>query len=266
MDECVGNACAQAGLAAPDVVFEAACLGFSGGIEDKEAYSREFIRSAAFKITHDAEIALTGATCGLPGIIVIAGTGSIAFGKNAQGKTGRAGGWGYVFGDEGGGFDLVRQALRAALAMEEGWSPQTALHALLLTATGSSSANALMHDWYHDMNRSEIARLAPMVDGAARSGDKIAIGILVQAGRQLAQLVDHVHGLLFQSGEKLSVSYIGGVFESVPLTEAMRQSVQERIHCEASPPQLPPAAGALLEALRMAKLNVQLSEVPAIKR
>lgn len=119
--ECLDEACRAAGLDLSTVEFEAACLGFSGGATDKEAYSREFIRSKSFKITHDAEIALTGATAGDPGVIVIAGTGSIAFGKNANGTTKRAGGWGYAFGDEGGAFDVAKQALRAALAMEEGW-------------------------------------------------------------------------------------------------------------------------------------------------
>src|SRR5579863_9715345 len=101
--------------------FEAACLGFSGGAADKDAYVRESIKAKRYVITHDAFIALVGATAGEPGVVTIAGTGSIAFGRNGEGKTARAGGWGYVFGDEGGGFDLVRQALRAVLRHEEGW-------------------------------------------------------------------------------------------------------------------------------------------------
>jgi len=98
-----------------DPEFAAACMGFSGGPDDKEALAREVVRAERYLITHDAHIALVGATGGAPGIIVIAGTGSIAFGRNAAGKSARAGGWGYVFGDEGGAFDLVRQALRAVL-------------------------------------------------------------------------------------------------------------------------------------------------------
>ena len=99
--------------------FVAGCFGFSGGAEDKEPLIREMFTIDHLLVTHDALIALAGATAGHPGMIAIAGTGSIAFGRNAAGKTARAGGWGYVFGDEGGGFDLVRQALRAALRMEE---------------------------------------------------------------------------------------------------------------------------------------------------
>ena len=64
--------------------------------------------------------------------------------------TARAGGWGYLFGDEGGGFDIVRQALRAALRLEEGWGRATSLRAMLLEATGARDANALLHRFYTD--------------------------------------------------------------------------------------------------------------------
>src|SRR4051794_22219135 len=72
--------------------FAAACMGFSGGPDDKDALAREVVRAGRYLITHDAHIALAGATGGAPGIIVIAGTGSIAFGRNAAGQTARAGG------------------------------------------------------------------------------------------------------------------------------------------------------------------------------
>jgi N-acetylglucosamine kinase-like BadF-type ATPase len=263
---CLGAACTQARLNPAAVSFAAACLGFSGGIADKEPYSREFIRSHAFKFTHDAEIALTGATAGQPGIIVIAGTGSIAFGKNADGKLARAGGWGYLFGDEGGAFDLVRRALRAALAMEEGWGPHTALRDQLLTHTGAASANALMHNWYNQFDRTKIALLARLLDETANQGDAISQQILESAGHDLAALVSHVHGMLFPIGEVVHVSYVGGVFESAGLKTALQQRVQQALHCHPVPPLLPPAAGALLEALHLGGIHVPLSQIPSIKR
>src|SRR5437764_3315818 len=99
------------------------------------------IRTRRLIVTNDAVSALAGATASGQGIITIAGTGSIAFGRNASGRTARAGGWGYIFGDEGSGFDIVRQALRAALRMEEGWGPSTRLREVLIEATGSRDAN-----------------------------------------------------------------------------------------------------------------------------
>ncbi len=111
----------EAGLDAASVRFTSACLGFSGGPADKESILAEILASDRTLVTDDAFIALAGATAGEPGLVVIAGTGSIAFGRNAAGRTARAGGWGYLFGDEGGGFWIARQAIRAALSFEEGW-------------------------------------------------------------------------------------------------------------------------------------------------
>ena len=155
-----------------EVRFAAACLGLSGGPHDKEALVREMIAAEHYRITNDAVIALLGATAGEPGVIAIAGTGSIAYGRNAEGRTARAGGWGYVFGDEGGAFDLVRQAVRASLRKEEGWGHATALREALLEATGASDMNDLLHRFYTPAYpRARIASYAVLVDEAARNGD-----------------------------------------------------------------------------------------------
>ena len=141
----------------------------SGGPEDKQEILAAILRTERLLVTTDAVTALAGATAHGQGIITIAGTGSIAFGRNAAGATARAGGWGYVFGDEGGAFDLVRQSLRAALRMEEGWGPPTSLRATLLQATGvRHRANHVLHLFYTDQwPRSRVATLAPLVDAAA---------------------------------------------------------------------------------------------------
>ena len=141
VEGCVAKACEQARLDPARVQFEAACFGMSGGPDDKEALLAEILPARKLVITHDGVIALSGATAGGPGIVTIAGTGSLCFGRNARGQAARAGGWGYIFGDEGGAFDIVRQALRAALRFEEGWGPPTALLDALMRATGGRSAN-----------------------------------------------------------------------------------------------------------------------------
>src|SRR5205814_8726187 len=99
--EILRAACAEAQLDFDAVQFEAACFGMSGGPEDKEDILRRLVRARRLIVTTDAEAALAGATTNGCGIIVIAGTGSIAFGRNAAGRKARAGGWGYIFGDEG---------------------------------------------------------------------------------------------------------------------------------------------------------------------
>lgn len=219
----VNAACNQAGIDASTVTFAAACLGFSGGPEDKQTYSRELIRSAKYKITHDAEIALSGATGGRPGIIVIAGTGSMVFGRNAERQTARAGGWGYIFGDEGGGFDLARRALRAALQYEEGWGGPTALRGLLLESTRTRDANDLLHRFYTaEYTRTRIAGLAPLVTRAAEEGDVIARKILNAAAEELASFVRGVHQQLFQADESVIVAHVGGVFQSAPYSRVLK--------------------------------------------
>src|SRR5437016_7123438 len=130
-------ACTEAGLDPATVAFEAACFGMSGGPEDKQQILSALIRSRRHIFTDDAVIALAGATASGQGIITISGTGSIAFGRNAAGQSARAGGWGYIYGDEGSGFDIARQALRALVRAEEGWGPSSRLRDLLFEATGA---------------------------------------------------------------------------------------------------------------------------------
>lgn len=263
INSCVDEACQRAGLDASSVHFAAACLGFSGGAADKEVYVREAIRSAQYKVTHDAEIALSGATEGQPGIIVIAGTGSMAFGRNAAGRSARAGGWGYIFGDEGGAFDIVRQALRAALKYEEGWGPETNLRERLLSETGAPNANDLMHRFYTDeFPRDRIAILAPLVADAAIGGDRAAKMIIRTAAAQLASLARGVHDSLFQKAESVPVCYIGGVFRSDPLRINFSVDVHRYFGCIAASPRYRPAAGAVLEALRLDGNQSKLRDVP----
>jgi N-acetylglucosamine kinase-like BadF-type ATPase len=266
LTECVSLACAQAGLEFARMRFEAACFGMSGGPEDKAAIIAEILQIGTLVNTDDAVIALSGATAGEPGIITIAGTGSIAFGRNDAGRTARAGGWGYIFGDEGGGFDIARQALRAALRSEEGWGPPTTLRDLLLDATQSRSANEALHRFYTDeWPRSRVAKLAQLVDSAAAEGDAVAGDILLAAAQQLAELTASVRGQLWDRGAALTVAYIGGVFRSALLRERFRMLVELEEGSRCAPPVYSPAAGALLEAYRALGLRPALKNVPELK-
>jgi len=247
----VGAACAQAGLDPGAVTFEAACFGMSGGPEDKQEILAGLLRARRLIVTNDAVIALAGATESGQGIITIAGTGSIAFGRNASGRCARAGGWGYIFGDEGGGFDIARQATRAALRAEEGWGPATRLREVLLEATGARCANDMLHLFYTDAwPRSRVAKLARQVDAAAVDSDAVALEIVHGAAQHLALLAAAVRNQLWREGEPIQVAYIGGVFESEILRGRFQALVelQEGVTC--GPPLRGPADGALLEAIR----------------
>ena len=223
----------------------------SGGPADKLAVLERILAVETQIVTTDAVTALAGATAGKPGIVVIAGTGSIVFGRNAEGRTARAGGWGYIFGDEGGAFDIVRHALRAALRHEEGWGSPTALHGVLLEATGAVDANDALHHFYSDpWPRPRVAGLAPLVDETAMAGDAIAREILHGAAQQLATLTSSVRRQLWELGEPARVAWIGGVFRSRILLERYRCLVELEEGNRAGPPEFDPAAGALIEAYR----------------
>ena len=256
---CVAAACQEAGLDPLRVRFASACLGFSGGPADKQVLIQELLAAERLFVTTDAWIALSGATAGEPGIIVIAGTGSIAFGRNDQGQTARAGGWGYIFGDEGGAFDIVRRALCAALRAEEGWGPRTALREALLEAAGGASINDVLHRFYtSDFPRDRIAALAPLVDQAANAGDEIARCVLDEAATQLAGLVYAVRRQLFSAGTPIRVACAGGVFRSALLREGMHGRLLAEPGLICGPPIHPSAIGALIEAYRAANLNPSL--------
>jgi len=259
----VAEACRAASLDPSSTTFAAACFGFSGGTADKEDYTRALIRADRFIITHDAAIALSGATAGEPGIVIVSGTGSMAFGRNSRGGSARAGGWGYVYGDEGSGFDLTRQALRAALRHEEGWGPQTLLRDLLLRSTGAASANDLLHRFYTpEYSRPSIAALAILVSEAAEEGDREAERLLFDAAAQLVNYVEGVHHRLFEPGQSVPIAYIGGVFKGRLVLQEFIRGVHYRLNSRPIAPIHGPAAGALIEALRLGGNLSALSGVP----
>ena len=265
MQSSLQAACTQAGVTAAGVRFASACLGFSGGPADKESILGEILASDRTMVTDDARIALAGATAGEPGLVVIAGTGSIAYGRNAGGQTARAGGWGYLFGDEGGGFWIVRQALRAALRWEEGWGVPTSLRARLLDATGVRNINHLLHRCYTpEFPRPRVASLSTLVNHAAESGDPAALEILDSAARELALLAVAVRGQLFGAGEPTLVTYAGGVFGSRILLRRFRDWITAQAGVRVTAPVFAvhgAAVGALLEAYRAAGQPYRISGI-----
>ncbi len=248
--ESVSAACAQAGLDIASVHFDAACVGMSGGPDDKRAILAELLHADRWIVTTDAEIALSGAVEGGQGIIVIAGTGSMALGRRA-GPLVRAGGWGYIFGDEGSAFDIVRQVLRAAVRMEEGWGPPTALRQVLLETAGSPDSNDLLHRFYTpDWPRARVASLAPLVDTVAGAADPVALEILNSAAHHLATFAGSVRAQLWKEGEPVEVAYSGGVFRSPRILERFRLLVELESGTRCVAPKHSPAEGALFSAIR----------------
>jgi N-acetylglucosamine kinase-like BadF-type ATPase len=233
----------------------------SGGPEDKESLLREVVNAERWLVTHDGLIALSGALAGEDGIVAIAGTGSFVFGRRGS-RTMRAGGWGYLFGDEGSAFWIAKQALRAALRFAEGWGAETRLHQMLLEATGATSANGVLHLFYTpEWPRSRVARLASEVNREAESGDPTASGILREAGEQLAEFVAAIRDALWQAGNVVPVSYIGGVFGSPAVLARFIGSLESSGRVRVQAPIWGAEAGALIEAYRLAGIQPNLREV-----
>ncbi len=249
--EAVGSALDEAGVAWP-TRWRAACLGMSGGPDDKRHILSELLPADSVAVVTDAEVALEGAAPGLPGAIVIAGTGAIALARDSDGRMARCGGWGYVFGDEGGAFDIARRAMRASLAWEEGWGPRTALAPFLMEASGSSSVHQALHRLYApDWPRERVAALAAGVDKVAKGGDPCACQIMVESGLGLAELAGRALGCLSASGSGVRIYPLGGAFRSRLLRGAFEAGCSS-LGREIGRPKHDGPVGALLMAYRAA--------------
>lgn len=177
----------------------ALCLGLSGAgrpedVEQFTGWARNRFPGVALKVVNDAEILLAaGATTG-PAIALICGTGSIVFGRTANGQLIRAGGWGYLFGDEGSGFAIGASALRVVMQAFDKRGAPTLLTELILAQRGVESPPGLVPSLYGaESPRAEIAALAELVEQAARRGDALSLSILNEAAFELAESVRAVY-------------------------------------------------------------------------
>jgi len=168
---------------------------------------------AAIWVENDAVAALGGAVGTGAGIVIIAGTGSIATGRNAAGERCRAGGWGPLLGDEGSAYDISRRALVAVARAADGRGPETSLGGIMLCHLRLASPEDLYERMYIDaMPRHEIAALYPLVAQAASEGDAVAAALLDRAVEELAAAVIAVARRLDLLRETFPLAPAGGVF------------------------------------------------------
>jgi N-acetylglucosamine kinase len=222
-------------------------------------------------LTTDADIALAGATDCQPGIVIISGTGSIAYGMNSRGQRARSGGWGPTFGDEGSGYDIARRALRAVVSSYDGRLQPTLLSDRICRHFGIESPADLPPLIYGN-ERVNIASLTELVIETARDGDTIAQHILRDAADELARAVIAVIRRLRMQQDEFRVCYVGSVFLAgemilTPLGERVRAVAPRAI---LAPPLFPPTVGAIKLALGRLTLpteagGVESSFEPAVK-
>jgi len=228
----IRQACSAANISPAKI--EGTCVGIAGGTGPEIAavvrrLLSEFV-SGEIEVVGDMVIAMEAAFGGGPGVIVIAGTGSIAYGRNSEGETARAGGWGFAISDEGSGHWIGRSAVAASMrACDEAgaesasvlldgimkfWSVTTR-EQLVVTANAAPPPN--------------FAALLPAVLSAADAGDATARDVLTEAGVELAALAKIVIRRLFTNGGAIAVAVSGGVFCNC---EVVRQVFYDRLRAE----------------------------------
>lgn len=227
------DACKSAGIQPGQI--QQACAGIAGATREQAiTATRKLMRevlTAPLQVVGDMVIAFEAALGGAAGVIVIAGTGSICYGRNERGETARAGGWGSAVSDEGSGFWIGRRAVAAALRAHDGGQNTALLPAVMNTwhlATRddvSITANRLSPP-------PNFAELFPLIKQAAEQGDVIAKQILTAAGCELAQLAEIVLRRLWPGPNRVQVCICGGVLKNSLLVrsafaEAVRAATPE---------------------------------------
>lgn len=244
-------ACLKAGVRLADV--RAAGIGLAGVSHSRHNATmlRALRRRLPFRsmlLVGDAQAAVAGATDLEPGVVVISGTGSVAYGVDALGRTAISGGWGPVMGDEGSGHDIARHALSAVASALDGRMPETTLTPRVCAHFGVERAEDLPAVIYDpERNAQEgLASLAKIVEEEARAGDAVARSILADAGRSLGELVVAVVKRLGLEASAFRVAYVGGVFGAGDLVIEPLERVVEAVAPRAvvTEPLFGPAIGA----------------------
>jgi len=270
ISEAYAAAAHRARLDRPPKAVAAGLTGLEPGSDESNTAVRILKGATGAEIvsaTWDAEIAFFGASGGGPGVMVIGGTGSVALGRNTSGTTARAGGYGYLIDDAGGGVSIGRAALRAALRAAEGWAPKTVLTDEFRAQLGGWP-EVRRRVYGEGRGRALLASLVPSVEDAARHGDVVARMILAEAGRSLAELASGVATKLKMQDEIFDLFLVGGVFKAGrPVLGPLQAELRSRApKARIRKPRFPPAVGAVLMALDAAVIPIgprQLRRLPS---
>jgi N-acetylglucosamine kinase-like BadF-type ATPase len=200
----------------------AACLGIAGVDRERDGQTiRSVVRRLGFRervlIVNDALIALVAGGGIGPGLVLVSGTGSIAYGVSPDGVAARAGGWGSALGDEGSAYWIGRRALAAVTREADGRGPATRLTTLVLerlSLTRPQQLIAVIYEGGHDPRA--IAELAAIVERARSEGDAVATEILRQAAAELTLAAASVVTRLSMRGAQFPTFLSGGMLRSTP--------------------------------------------------
>ncbi len=220
----------------------------------------EFDKKVA--VDSDAMVALAGAFGTGIGIIIIAGTGAICFGKNSEGKIVRSGGWGFLLGDEGSGYFIGREAIIAALKDMDGRGEKTKLKSRIEKHFNLDSIDQIIPQIYQNqIDRVAIADLAPVVFEQANQGDAVAEEIIRRTGKELGILAKAVAQHLNFESDEIKVALIGSIFKQkeMLINEISKELYEISWNVEISDPMFEPQYGAALMALQ--KSGIKIDEI-----
>lgn len=262
----IDRALQSAGYAAEQVSH--ACLGMTGVARETPIIAAQILPAAQIQIYFDMVTALAGASIAQPGVVVIAGTGSIAYGRLEDGREARAGGWGYLIGDEGSAYSIGRAALQAASqAVDRRGVPTTLTRTIpeFFQRTTMQEVRDIVYT--PAIDRPQIAGLAAVVTRAAQQGDSVALDLLAEAGQELAEAAVAVMRQLNTLEAGMKVYTTGGVFKAgalvaTPFRETLLVHSRASSLSEAA---FSPIVGALLLALRAAGSPIDDNLIQSIR-
>ncbi|MEO8574139.1 MAG: BadF/BadG/BcrA/BcrD ATPase family protein [Pyrinomonadaceae bacterium] len=248
----INEACDRGGVSRGDIA--SATLGLAGvrRADLKQSVRESFIKRFGIRrveVVTDAEIALFATTQGKPGLVVIAGTGSVCLGKNENGDMAISGGWGPLAGDEGGGVGIAQQALHTIAKASDGRGKPTMLSQRASEYfRASGPENLIVAIYSPQVDNSRIAGFARLVVETAQSGDEIAIQILNEAGYELGLAACAVIQKLKLENRRVPIGCVGSVFHAGdlltnPMVEKVRLCAPKAFLTE---PMMPPAHAAAL--------------------
>ena len=259
IEHAVNKGLVEAGIAIRDV--EYAYCGIAGS--DHPVHRQKVIDSLRiffprgnFIVDTDARIALTGAVGFGAGVVVISGTGSVAFGRNTTNDDARAGGWGPTLGDEGSGFWIAREGLSAIVRAHDGRGFATQMTDLLCSEYDMCRPDDLPKFVYATTTHADdIARYGKLVIEAAQHGDEVARDILARGGSELAECVLAVARTLHMTDTEFPVAYVGGAFHA---GELLLSPMRLRLQRDAPgatliAPKYAPVEGAAMMAMDAAR-------------
>ena len=213
-------------------------LGLAAGLERDKRKKKEikkqllsisslsWVLPKNISIEGDQLIAFRSGTEEKQGIIIIAGTGSIVMGWDKKGKEVIVGGWDYLLGDDGSGFWIGKKALQAVCLSIDGFNSKSLLHSMILKKLKIKTEKDLMQEIYKPEMIKNIASLAPLVETAAKTGDKTAKDILFQASNELIIRANLAIKKLNLENKFFPLVLAGGVFKSKIILTKVKKDIK----------------------------------------